>query len=509
MSAHVVVISTDFRRANVKVGPGTFLVDVLEEACKKLKLSSDKFLLKHNKKQLDLSLPFRTSGLTSGAKLELVVKSSSPTVVTVALKLPEPEADGVPNGRLTDKFRSDTTLWKLLRHFESTGVGAGKSLNITGRGVPQVNNGTESGSGQLFYESPMILVMGREISSLPEFQKTLSQLGINSGNVLMYLSFKKTDRTLQEAMQDIEQFFRESEADGPKEDSSKGQNPTAQAQAPTEQSGEGQVTQALSGTTAQGDTAEASEVLQPPSTSDGAALISEPMDVDTAVEHDPLRPVGVFSAPTSTTPAAALIEDAESAYIPTIAHAQLHQQRLLESSHNKRLLSDSELAAQAAAQEAKLAAIKSVSVKVRFPDETSAQWTFTPDDTGATLYKAVRSVMASDTAPFKLVLPGGKGHIEDGSDAKHKLIKGYRMEGRVLVSLVWDDAVPDAVRKQPFLKSSVASQAKKLEIPDVPQEEEPEEKVIKHVKAESSKENSGEGGSGKKLPKWLKLPGKK
>jgi tether containing UBX domain for GLUT4 len=47
MSAHVVVISTDFRRANVKVGPGTFLVDVLEEACKKLKLTSDKFLLKY------------------------------------------------------------------------------------------------------------------------------------------------------------------------------------------------------------------------------------------------------------------------------------------------------------------------------------------------------------------------------------------------------------------------------------------------------------------------------
>lgn len=46
MSMSVVVISTDFRRATVKVGPGTFLIDVLEEACKKLSISSDKYMLK-------------------------------------------------------------------------------------------------------------------------------------------------------------------------------------------------------------------------------------------------------------------------------------------------------------------------------------------------------------------------------------------------------------------------------------------------------------------------------
>ena len=46
MASHVVVIATDFRRANVKVGPGSYLIDVLEEACKKLNLTSDKYLLK-------------------------------------------------------------------------------------------------------------------------------------------------------------------------------------------------------------------------------------------------------------------------------------------------------------------------------------------------------------------------------------------------------------------------------------------------------------------------------
>ena len=46
MSAHVEVVSTDLRRAKVKVSPGTYLVDVLAEACKKLNLKSDKYELK-------------------------------------------------------------------------------------------------------------------------------------------------------------------------------------------------------------------------------------------------------------------------------------------------------------------------------------------------------------------------------------------------------------------------------------------------------------------------------
>lgn len=47
MSTHVVVIASDLRRATIKVGPGTYLVDVLQEACKKLSVSSDKYILKY------------------------------------------------------------------------------------------------------------------------------------------------------------------------------------------------------------------------------------------------------------------------------------------------------------------------------------------------------------------------------------------------------------------------------------------------------------------------------
>jgi tether containing UBX domain for GLUT4 len=46
MAAHVEVVATDLRRVKVKVTPGTYLVDVLGEACKKLNLASDKYELK-------------------------------------------------------------------------------------------------------------------------------------------------------------------------------------------------------------------------------------------------------------------------------------------------------------------------------------------------------------------------------------------------------------------------------------------------------------------------------
>ena len=46
MASRVVVIATDLRRATISVQPATYLTEVLEEACKKLNLTPDKYLLK-------------------------------------------------------------------------------------------------------------------------------------------------------------------------------------------------------------------------------------------------------------------------------------------------------------------------------------------------------------------------------------------------------------------------------------------------------------------------------
>jgi tether containing UBX domain for GLUT4 len=208
-----------------------------------------------------------------------------------------------------------------------------------------------------------------------------------------------------------------------------------------------------------------------------------------------------------------LIEVPDTVYEPTIAHAQLHQARLLASSHNKRLKSDAELAADAAAEAARLAAVTSLNVKVRFPDGTSAQWTLPPDATGSTLHSAVRGVMASPDAQFKLVLPGGKGAVVDAAEGeKNRLVKGYGLRGGVLLNLTWEDGVPEQVRRAPFLRDAVASTAQQVVVPEVPDVEEPEEEGEEDKKPAKAT-GSGSGGAGgdglgKKLPKWLKL-GKK
>jgi len=46
MASHVVVITSDLRRVTVKTTPTSYLLDVLETACAKLNLSSDRYLLR-------------------------------------------------------------------------------------------------------------------------------------------------------------------------------------------------------------------------------------------------------------------------------------------------------------------------------------------------------------------------------------------------------------------------------------------------------------------------------
>lgn len=46
MASHVVVIDTSFRRHNIKVTPGKYVSDILEEACAKFGLNASNYGLK-------------------------------------------------------------------------------------------------------------------------------------------------------------------------------------------------------------------------------------------------------------------------------------------------------------------------------------------------------------------------------------------------------------------------------------------------------------------------------
>jgi tether containing UBX domain for GLUT4 len=503
MATNVKVVGTDLRQVTIKVNPGTYLTEILEQACAKLKVPNNKFLLKHKQRQLDLSQTFRTSGLVPGARLELVVRANTPTVVNVALQLPSTESTLFPpHGRVSDKLPSDYTIWQVLRQFESGKASAGKSLNLTARGVPQISNGAQAGSGQLFYEIPNIVIENRTLSTFVDFQKTLSQLGYNSGGVLMRLSFQKTNQPLSEAMGEIEQYFKTEEQDATPQKSDgigaeeKSVNATKPASPPIE-------TQDSVPVSVPTDGVSTSTMKEEPSATQRVTG-TDAMDVDEEMSSS-LRPVTIFSAPSSSTPVAALRADSEEDYAPDISHAKAHQRLLKTLGENKRLLSDQELEERAAAEEAKVAAIKSIKIKVRFPDNFSAEWAFGPTDSGAHLYEEVRNVMANNSVPFRLVLPGTRTVIHD--DKSSNLIKGYRLSFNTLVNFVWDDSVTADVRRQPFLKGSAAGQAQKVVVPDVPEIEVQEEGSNAPVQAPKPR-NDGEG-SGFKKPKWLKGLGKK
>ncbi|PHH77279.1 hypothetical protein CDD80_761 [Ophiocordyceps camponoti-rufipedis] len=505
MSAHVVVIAADLRRATVKVSPGTYLVDVLEQGCTKLRLSSDKYTLKRQK-QVDLSVPYRTSGLLPGAKLELVQKAKTPSVVQVALQLP---GEG---GRLVRKFPADLTLWKMLRQFEADD--AGGKLNLTA-----CAGGKGGEDGQLYYQSPVLNIMGRELASLEDLQKTLSQLGYNSGSVLVRLAFRSTDLTLVDAMRRMSDFFREldqkveGQQDGVKEETRE----TSAEQPPEPTSKQPQDIEAT--TSEQPRDTEATTTSEQPRNTAATPTPEQPQDTTTSQaqlpptttpnpDQDAYHPLAIFLAPKGSTPAAALRPANEEDFTPTLAHAQLHQARLQESSRNKRLLSDKELADRAAADEARLAAVDSLVVRVRFPDNTSADWRLGPLHSGAFLYRAVKRVMAEgDGRPFRLVLSGGRAVIRDEDGGDNGLVRAYRLSGRVLVNLVWDDAVSGAERKVPFLRADVAERGEAVHVPEPPvlEESTAEEAVpvVRPVEREEKKD-----GGGKKMPKWLKL-GKK
>ncbi|KAG6055100.1 hypothetical protein E4U17_003218 [Claviceps sp. LM77 group G4] len=505
MASHVVVIAADLRRTTVKVTPGTYLADVLDQACKKLNLASDKYVFKHKQRQVDLSVPFRTSGLIGGAKLELVQRSNTPSAVQIALQIPQPEAREIPGGRLIKKFPSDLTLWKIMRQFESGEASAGKNINITARGFAS----TTSGSGQLYYETPVLNIMGREFSTFDDFQRTLAQLGHNSGNVLIRLGFRRTEQTLFEALQQISQSFEEAESQegGAAANSTSGSATKEDSDLVAEEQRDDAAEEADAA-----DAADAASRPDPTIESTSQETGPEATDATTdptssAPSEDPYQPVNVFLAPTGATPAAALIPASESDFTPTVAHAQLHQARLLQSSRNTRLPSDKELQDKAAAQEARIASIQSVLVKVRFPDNTSSEWLTGPSETGAFLYEAVRHVMADPSQKFHLLLSGSKTLIQDSSSQAHNLVKTYKFSSRVLVNLVWEATVPDSVREGPFLRANVAMRAQEVKVPEVTHVE--EDVPQREVKKADKEERSEKGGDGvKKVPKWLRL-GKK
>ncbi|BCR92006.1 putative UBX domain protein [Aspergillus chevalieri] len=514
MSSHVVVIDSTARRATIKTTPGKYLTDVLQEACAKLGADPSQCGLKHKSKQLDLSLAFRLTGLTSGAKLELVQQSRSPSVVTVAIQLPESESRGVPSGRLLDRFPSSTTLWHILRKFEAGVAGGGSTRNLTARGVPSTDNGS-TGAGRLFYEIPVLQVLGREMSTFTDLQKSLAQLGFNSGNVLLRLSFRRTEEPLEVAMVKIQDYFKAVEDDmaATTTAATATQDQLAPAQATSDEQPTG--------------IEPSGEPPQPsPAVSEQPSHITPPLPAtSTEPAANPMaasRPITVFSPPTSSTPQSAQFTYNDNDYVPSVEHAQAHQRRLNETSRPQRLPTDAEIAAKESAEAERLASVKEIDVKVRLPDQSQVVAKFGQSDTGKSLYDFVRSCLAEQFVREKFLLavfptagglgPGAGKKLQNvvPDSERSLLIKNLNMVGRVLVSFSWDPSVPSAVRgnKTSLLKPELQGQAQQLKV-EQPAAVPDEPAGGSRVEGTEQRQNEKPARKPGTLPKWLKLPGKK
>jgi tether containing UBX domain for GLUT4 len=488
--SHVIVFNSYAKSVRIPTTPVKYLTDVRDEACKKFGVNKDQFTLKlvtntplpidipdsngrYNNKSISLSQQIRLANLPQGARLELVQASRSPTVISVALQLPK--------SRLTQKFASNTSLWEILRQFES---GQGANYNFTQRGVPEMS-GT-SGAGRLNYEQPVITVLPdhREYSDLVALQQTLAQLGFDSGSALLKLSFRNSNLPLEEAMTQISQYFKTEEsaltgtagahAATSAQNTSKPALEEAAPEATTTVAGEtirsnepdpepmdvdpmpetetgSEPEVPAEGVTAEnvGEMSPAAAITAATSTASSAPQETPvPASIPPPQSLDQSRNVQIFAASTSSTPQAARNAWNENDYLPTIEHAKAHQAQLQTKTRNQRLLSDKELEEQEKARQEKMeaAAAKGGFVRIRMPDSELIQRDLKKEDTADGLYEFVKPYLDRKNEPFELRYTGPRGgHVLIAKDNK-RLIQDLHFVTNELVTFAWSETASAETR---------------------------------------------------------------
>ncbi|KAF2792631.1 hypothetical protein K505DRAFT_278490 [Melanomma pulvis-pyrius CBS 109.77] len=491
--SHVVVFNSSAKTVKISTSPTTYLTEVRDEACQKFFVSKDQFTLKYNNKPISLSQQIRLANLPQGARLELVQASRSPTVISVALQLPASEK----SVRLTKKFASNTSLWELLRQFESGEA----NYNFTQRGVPQLSTNGTTGAGRLNYETPVITIMPshRELSEFVELQKTLTQIGFDNGSASLRLNFKDSGKPLEEAMAEISQYFSSSDP------TTSGAHADTSAQASSilglakaalgvpetttsETSGKQELEQESKSDAMEIDptpepapettsTPPDSSVHKTENTPLQEAPASTPSGSAPSQQSKLPRNVQIFAAPTSSTPQAARQAWNERDYVPTIEHAKSHQASLQTRTRNQRLLSDKELEQQENARLEKVNATaqKGGSLRVRMPDGVIIQMDMSRSDTADALYDFVASFLERKNEPFQLKHTSSTGKLVLISKDKKRLIQDLGLSSRETVTFVWDEGASDEARvSRATLAKEWQSQAQELKVEEPAAKEEPE-----------------------------------
>uniref|UniRef100_A0A3P9K5L1 ASPSCR1 tether for SLC2A4, UBX domain containing n=1 Tax=Oryzias latipes TaxID=8090 RepID=A0A3P9K5L1_ORYLA len=110
----VTVLTPNGRRQAVKVTPNSPLLQVLEEVCGKNGFNPDEYGLKFQRTVLDLTRPWRFANLPNNAKLEMVTSSRKQAAAESQVRVALQMEDG---SRLQDSFGCGRSLWELITHF--------------------------------------------------------------------------------------------------------------------------------------------------------------------------------------------------------------------------------------------------------------------------------------------------------------------------------------------------------------------------------------------------------
>jgi tether containing UBX domain for GLUT4 len=335
--------------------------------------------------------------------------------------------------------------------------------------------GQNATAGRLNYEMPILNVMGRECGTFVELQQTLGQLGITK-DVLLRLNFRNSGKPLEEAHEEISQYFREvEEADSQVAEASSA--PTKSANMNEIPKAEGKPSAMEDGSSApipmeDVKATAALEVTDPAPPVQSSQNTLQSASASTAPSPQILgpneRPITIFAPPTSSTPQASSVPHNPADYDLSVDQAKKYQAHLQESSRNKRLPSDVEIAEQERLKAEKLSAVRDVRIRVRLPDQSQVEVNMDRTQTGRDVYSFVRDMLEFPKDEFVLRYPGAKGTMTTLTDGPQKLVSDLSFQGRVLVTFAWGDKVSIDKKRAPTLKKEWRDKAQNLRVDTMP-----------------------------------------
>lgn len=473
--------------------------EVLEEACRKAGVSdSSYFTLRHGKSAVDLSLPFRLSRLSPGAKVDLIrlpsvqegssgaVSAGGRSGVVAAAKVNVALNVALAPRRTAHVAASDS-LWQVLEIFDEQMSGDAAADESAHHG--RVLSHASVRSDGLVYRDQCVVQLNHKEYATDEVLKstTLSSLGIKNGSAVIRVSFKQTDALMgAEGVQRIDRVPITT-------------LPAEKVELPT--------------TT--GDDERPPNIDRATETSRQDTSTSELTPILQTRDIQVLIP-SASTAPYHATPQAHEAEDsglsldqARSYHASLLNRSQVSSGPLLTQKLRERQAAEKRLASRP----------DTCRVKFRFSDGTQVIGSFKPTEVAGDLYDFVASVLRDPSVPFTLTVLGENQKVErNGSgrgsgseiwrdlgfgsgvtvqvaattDVQPRLRDEYRAMGRDASEAV---AAAAAAEDESGTTATLASRANG---------------TLEHAGKRESEASAAAGTKEKKIPKWLqKTLGKK